>query len=262
MGNHNHLTNTVPPIYPEAATIPLAAMTAAIGLFHADQLALPAPWAPAQQAIPLVVYGASSAVGSYAVQLAQRANIHPLIAVAGKSAAHVEKLIDRTKGDSIVDYRQQGGKDAVAEAIRKALGPEHADSLYHAYDAISEHDSYHHLGGALAKTPSEQYGAAKITLVLPGKEYADLAPHVEMHMTSVGAASKGAEDFAHVYYRYLARGLQEGWFRAHPHQVVPGGLEGVQTALENLRDGKANAVKYVFRIAETPGLEGHDDANI
>ncbi|KXJ91284.1 zinc-binding oxidoreductase-like protein ToxD [Microdochium bolleyi] len=227
--------------FEEAAAIPLAAMTAAIGLFHPDQLALPAPWAPTKPAIPLVVYGASSAVGAYAVQLAQRANIHPLIAVAGKSAAHVEQLIDRSKGDSIVDYRSGD----VAGAIRAALGPEHADNLYHAYDAVAEHDSYIHLGGALAKQPSRQTGSsAKITLVLPGKTYDDMPPHVEKHITSVGAAHKGAEDFAYVYFRYIARGLQERWFRPQPHEVVHGGLEGVQKGLENLRDGRASAVNF------------------
>ncbi|KAH7027770.1 chaperonin 10-like protein [Microdochium trichocladiopsis] len=245
--------------FEEAATLPLAAMTAAIGLFHSDQLALPAPWTPAKQPIPLVIYGASSAVGSYALQFAQRANIHPVIAVAGKAAAHVEKLIDRSKGDSIVDYRQ----DDVPGAIRKALGSEYADSLYHAYDAVSEHNSYVQLGEVLAQSPSKQTGAAaKITLVLPGRKYEDFPTHVEKHITSVGASHKGSEDFAYVYFRYIARGVQEGWFKPQPHEVVPGGLEGVQKGLENLRDGKASATKYVFRISETPGLEKHAEAKI
>lgn len=66
-------------------------MTAAIGLYL--RLGLPEPWRPATQDLPLVVYGAASAVGSYVIQLAQRSNIHPLICVAGKSRAHVEGLI-------------------------------------------------------------------------------------------------------------------------------------------------------------------------
>jgi NADPH2:quinone reductase len=35
---------------------------------------------------------------------------------------------------------------------------------------------------------------------------------------------------------------------------VPGGLGGLETALCNLRDGKASATKYVVRIGETSGL--------
>ena len=84
-------------------------MTAAIGLFL--RLELPDPWTPSPRSIPLIIYGGSTAVGSYAIKLAVRANIHPLIVVAGGGAHYVEKLIDRTKGDTIIDYRP--GPDAV-----------------------------------------------------------------------------------------------------------------------------------------------------
>ena len=30
-------------------------------------------------------------------------------------------------------------------------------------------------------------------------------------------------------------------------------MEGVEKALTNLKEGKASAVKYVFKIADTPG---------
>lgn len=65
----------------EAAAVPLAAMTAAIGLYA--KLGLPQPWTPATEPIPLLIYGAASSVGAYAVQLARKSNIHPLICVAG-----------------------------------------------------------------------------------------------------------------------------------------------------------------------------------
>jgi len=32
-------------------------------------------------------------------------------------------------------------------------------------------------------------------------------------------------------------------------------LGGIETALQNLKDGKASAVKYIFRIEETEGVE-------
>jgi hypothetical protein len=46
-------------------------------------------------------------------------------------------------------------------------------------------------------------------------------------------------------------GLKDGWFTGHPYEVVSAGLNGVQTGLQKLMDGKASAVKYVYRIAET-----------
>lgn len=59
-----------------------------------------------------------------------------------------------------------------------------------------------------------------------------------------------------MYSRFLSKGLQEGWFRSQPHEVVPGGLNGIQKALLDLKAGKASAVKYVFSIAETDGVQG------
>ncbi|KAI1749641.1 GroES-like protein [Xylaria castorea] len=230
--------------FEEAAAIPLAAMTSAVGLYL--RLGLPQPWLPAKEPIPLIIYGAASAVGAYAIQLAQKSNIHPLICVAGRSIAHVEGLIDRGKGDVILDYRE--GDDALVESLRKAAG---GKPLLYAFDAVAEKEksSYANLGKVLAK-------GAKMTLVLPTPDFYTFVPdYVENSFTSVGSVHNDAKDFGYVYFRYLARGLHEGWFKAQPQEVVPGGLGGVQQALENLRDGKANAVKYVFRIADTEGVE-------
>ena len=77
---------------------------------------------------------------------------------------------------------------------------------------------------------------------------------VELSTTNVGESHKGDKDYAYVMFRYFARGLAEGWFKPHPYEVLPGGLGGVQQGLENLRDGKASGVKYVFRIGETEGV--------
>ena len=95
-------------------------MTAAVGLYL--RLGLPEPWFATTTPTPLIVYGASGTVVSiieqkprmnqcltilqraYAIKLAQASNIHPIIAVAGRGQPFVEKLIDRSKGDAIVDY--------------------------------------------------------------------------------------------------------------------------------------------------------------
>jgi hypothetical protein len=66
----------------EAATILQAAMTAAVLLYSA--LEVPQPWAKPTGKMPLVIYGAASAVGAYSVQLARRSGIHLLICVVGR----------------------------------------------------------------------------------------------------------------------------------------------------------------------------------
>jgi NADPH:quinone reductase len=238
--------------FEEAATIPLAAMTAAVGLYA--RLGLPEPWnkvhpardGPAKGGV--VVYGAASAVGAFAVKLLTRANIHPIIAVAGKGIPFVKTLLDESKGDVVVDYRS--GDASVVREIRAAIPAGH--SLRYAYDAVSEKGSYQNIAQVL----DPDHG--RITLVLPGKEYPEIPKGIKQNITTVGsvhAFPDDLRDLGYAWFRLFGLGLREGWFSGHPYEVVPGGLGGVGTGLQNLRDGKASAVKYVYRVAETEGLD-------
>ena len=241
-------------LYPEAATLPLAAMTAAIGLYA--ELKLPPPWTPTtnsddkqekqqQQVLPLVVYGAASAVGAFAIQFAQKSDIHPIIAIAGRGEKFVETLIDRSKGDTIVDYRK--GDDAVVQGIRDALK---GKKLCYAFDAITEHNSYVNIAQVLERGKD----VGHLTVVLPIKEKEEVLQGFDKTTTYVGKVHGDYKDFGFVYFRAMGYGLQQGWLRAHPQEVVEGGLAGIEGALKNLKEGKVSAVKYVFRIADTPGL--------
>ncbi|KAF1955108.1 GroES-like protein [Byssothecium circinans] len=241
-----HLTVHIPKntSFEEASTVPLAAMTAAVGLHI--RLGLAEPWGKNEKEIPLLVYGGAAAVGAYVIKLAVRANIHPIIAVAGKGISYVESLLDPSKGDVVVDYRK--GDAAVVKGIKDAL---RGKKLEYVVDAVSDNNSWVNAVQVL-----DPKGA--ITLVLPGKEYPGIPGTVTQSVTSVDCVFKADKDFAFVYFRFLARGLDQGWFKGHPFEVVPGGLNGVETGLRNLYEGKASAVKYVFRIAETEGVKGSE----
>ncbi|KAK5701191.1 hypothetical protein LTR17_022808 [Elasticomyces elasticus] len=241
--------------FEEGAAIPLAALTAVVGMYAADRLALPQPTAPATSSIPLVIYGGSSAVGTYAIQLALRSNIHPIICVAGRAAAHVEKMIDRSKGDTIVDYRK--GDDAVVQGLKEALK---GQKLCHAFDATCDQNSWINISKVLDPT------SGRLTVVLPPKEsladiaqgkeaalYTEVPKRVHQSMTSVWDVFDKQLELGKVYCEYITKGLEVGWFKAQPQEVCEGGLGGIEGALTKLRDGKASAVKYVFRIGDTPG---------
>lgn len=219
-------------------------MTAALALFA--RLRLPQPWLAATEPTPLIIYGAASAVGAYAIQLAQRANIHPLLCVAGRGIAHVESLISKDKGDVVIDYRE--GAESIVDGFRAAVR-EHGGKIEYAFDAVSEKGSYQNICQVLDGTTGQ------ITFVLPGKKYEEVPSGIKKSITTVGSVHgvpDDLSDFGFVYFRYIAKGLEEGWFKPHPQEVVPGGLAGVETALTNLKEGKASAVKYVFKIDETP----------
>jgi NADPH:quinone reductase-like Zn-dependent oxidoreductase len=139
-------------------------MTAALSLYQVLRFSL--PWLPATKPTPLVVYGASSGVGAYVIKLPTLSNIHPIIAVAGKGKLLVETLIDRSKGDTILDYRESD--DALVSRIHRALG---GRKIEHAYDAISEKSSFVNVG----KVIEPETGL--LTVVLPGRVCTRACPH-------------------------------------------------------------------------------------
>nr|KMM71525.1 hypothetical protein CPAG_07832 [Coccidioides posadasii RMSCC 3488] len=240
--------------FEEAATIPLAAMTAALGLYQ--DLGLPVPWNPARTRTPLIVYGGASTVGSFVIKLAKLSNIHPIITVAGKGIPQVEALLDKSKGDIVIDYRT--GDKAVVTAFTKALG---GKKIEYAFDATSEHNSYVNIGHVL--DPEK----GKIVVVQPGMEYnmpVDVKPspvyvatvhedgNVFQPMEKVGPI--GDKEFGLVFFRFFGHGLAQGWFRGHQYRLVEKGLEGLENALNNLKESKVSGFKYVIRIADTPDL--------
>lgn len=219
-----------------------------VGLYATDRLHLPQPTAPATEPIPLVVYGGSSAVGTYAIQLAKRSNIHPIIAVAGKAQEHVQSMLDASKGYAIVDYRK--GDEAVVQGIKDAL---QGRKLLHAFDATAASNSVLNLCKVV-----DTEDDARITLVLGpegdvGGQHTEIPTSVQQSLSNVFDVHGTQAELGYVYSRYFTRGLQEGWFRPQKQEECAGGLEGVEDALKKLKDGSASATKFVFKIADTPG---------
>ncbi|PCG88617.1 hypothetical protein PENOC_110240 [Penicillium occitanis (nom. inval.)] len=231
--------------FEEAATIPLAALTAAVSLYA--HLRFPPPWSPASEPTPFIVYGASTAVGSYAIKLARNSNIHPIIAISGKGSRYVQGLLDQSKGDAVIDYRE--GVTATTKAIRDSLEKAGHSSVRHALDAVIIMQSAEILKQSV--TPGGQ-----VDFVLPND--LDVSPAIKS-ITSVGSVHKqpgfgNYEELGFIFSRYFTRALQNGSFSGHPFEIRPRGLEGVEGALKDLKAGKASATKYIFRIADTPGL--------
>ncbi|KAG4435461.1 hypothetical protein IFR05_009063 [Cadophora sp. M221] len=234
--------------FEEGATIPLAALTAAVVLYH--ELAIPYPWTPATTSIPLVIYGGSTAVGAFAIKLTKNSNIHPIIAIAGKGSHYVETLIDRSKGDTVIDYRE--GMDSVIKKIQEAIKATGHTEVKHSIDAAIVQTSADTLkavvapGGQIVFTYHNEFD------VLPA---VGSQPTVGMVHGRIGNQPiNDARELGYVFSKYFARGLQQGTFSGHPYEVRERGLEGVEQAMKDLQKGKASATKYVVRIADTPGL--------
>ncbi|KAM0326212.1 hypothetical protein ACHAQA_006809 [Verticillium albo-atrum] len=245
--------------YEEAATIPLAAYTSAVALF--DQLEFPSPWdaealrnGDDKKKRPVIIYGASTAIGAFAIKLAQVANIHPIIAVGSKNSDFVVPFLNAAKGDRIVDYTAHKTPDELVTAIQDALRAAGVEDgrAYDVYDCVSENGTHATLSKAIAGPPDAAGRRPRITHVLPVDESA-ADPSVDFARTTVDHVHKQPL-FGAVWSAAFTRGLSEGWLTPHPHEVAKGGLAGLQGALQGLKDGTVRAKKMVVRIGETEGV--------
>jgi NADPH:quinone reductase len=246
--------------FEEASTVGLAGMTAALGLFAEDRLALPSPFNPVttDNTIPIVIYGASSSVGAYVLQLAKLAGLYT-IAVAGKGLPYVQSL---HCADILIDYRN--GEEATISAIKNAVTEKFGSGykLEYAYDAISENGSMQLLSKALDNK-------GKIAIVLPRDPthklrqvsssneqttFEDVPESVETLESSVPTAHTKDQEFARKYFILFGRLLEEGLFKTNRPKVLPGGLLGTEQGLQLLKNGQVSAEKLVVRISETEGL--------
>ena len=175
----------------------------------------------------------------------------------------MESLIDKSKGDEVLDYRVGSAELSIAlrGSVEKAGG-----KCAHAFDTICTNESY----VTVSQTLDPKTG--KIAVILPGKDYSGVAEGVNVEATFVGSVhgqefvaearekktgtKAGDQDFGYALFRLMGRGLQRGWFKGHPYEVVQGGLGGLEQALTDLKEGKVSATKLVFRIADTEGVEG------
>jgi NADPH:quinone reductase len=231
-----------------AGTIPVAALTAAIALY--DDMRLPTPYDLDKQTegaerIPLLIYGVTSAVGAFGAKLARLSGLHPIIGIAGRGGDFASGLVDY-----VIDYRQ--GEDALIREIETILLKEGLGTkVRHVFDAISEQGSLEvtlrfldHSGGTVSTVlPPNLFARDKENFKYPAG--------VNAYNSAVPLVHTTRKDFGFLWSRLLGRLLADGRLEPHPHEIIPGGLNGVLTGLQNLRAGNASAVKYVYRIDET-----------
>jgi NADPH2:quinone reductase len=236
----------------KAATIPLAALTAAVVLYR--DLELPPPWSPAQEPVPLVIYGASSAVGTFTVKLALKSNIHPIIAIAGKSKDLVRSLIDPSQGDVVLDYRD--GAESLITDVQQHIQRLGLQGVHYAFDTIANSTSVE-LVAQLVQP------GGHLNVISPRRDCSAVPANVKTSAAFVGVvhsqkfppndtikhtATGNGADFGYIFSRLFTRGLEEGWLTGHPFEVWAGGLNDISEAFRNMQDGKVSGKKYVFKM--------------
>ena len=247
--------------FEEAAAFGLPYYTAALGMFKG--LPSPAPWNPARPSDynPLVIYGASSAVGAYAVKLAVLANIHPIIAIAGAAAKEtISSVLKPELGDTVIDYREHDSSESLVVAIQNAAWK--SKTVKYAFDVIgTDYTINKVLAHVLDPDISYLSNAvpSSFTFNVPAKTVVSMtfAPGVFMpsdpegEKGSNGKNNVGSRAFMSVATRYLEFALGEGLINAHPLKVLPNGLSSLQEGLQDLKEGRNRSLKYIMRVNDT-----------
>ncbi|PLB37986.1 zinc-binding alcohol dehydrogenase family protein [Aspergillus candidus] len=249
--------------FEEAATIPLAAYTSVCALFQ--ELELPEPWSPLSKAAgkdgtkrPLLIYGASTATGAFAVKLAAAANIHPIITVGSKRSEFIRPFLDESKGDVLVDYTAYPtGEElinAIQQAVKKGGAPD--GRCWKAFDSVSEDDTIRLVTKVIAGPPDAAGRRPKMTNIMLKTEVEGSDPSVDIVFSMVGQVHTENENDRLIGVAWgaaFARGLREGWLTGHPYTIGKNGLEGLSDGLKGLKDGNIRAQKILTRLSETPG---------
>ncbi|KII83737.1 hypothetical protein PLICRDRAFT_46916 [Plicaturopsis crispa FD-325 SS-3] len=231
--------------FEDAATLPLALGTAFIGLYRT--LAIP-PFITGDtkekdkvKGKPILIYGASSSVGAYTVQLAKLSGLY-VVGVAGSSAEYARSL----GADVVVDYRGKTPEQISAE-ITKAV--EGHGALHLVYDAVSTQSTRLIELELLGKA-----GGGKLCSVLPWPEELKVPVGVEAVWTKCSATYEEDTEFAAKMYRALSPLVDSGLFKPNRVRIIPGGLAGVPKGVEMLGREEVSGEKLVYLVGDTPGL--------
>ncbi|GLA33903.1 hypothetical protein AnigIFM63309_003926 [Aspergillus niger] len=224
----------------EASTIPLAAATAWLALFSKGCLALNRNQAKGTR---VLVWGGSSSVGLYTIQLASLCGFEVVTTCSPKHF----NLVCASGAKYAFDYKD---KD-VAEQIR-GLAP----GLRHVFDTIgnatSSATASRALHPGLGNLCTVRPGKANTKNVVPGTRVTDVlvwTAFLKDH--SYGEfkwpASKDDHELTSELFEKLPGWLEKGSLKPNTPKLL-NGLDAVADGFQEYRDGKISAYKIVYEL--------------
>ncbi|KAJ8117951.1 hypothetical protein OPT61_g969 [Boeremia exigua] len=222
----------------DAATLGVGITTVGQGLYQA--LGLPLPPAKVSEPTPILIYGASTATGTLAVQFAKLSGAE----VFATASPHNFALVKQLGADHVFDYNDAD----CGKKIRNASN----DKLKLAFDCIAEHGSEHICAAAISSSGGHYSGL----LAGPLKNFPrqDVKHGWTLGYTAIGEryndklpAKPEDYEFGVRFWRVAEGLVNSGKIKAHP-TLVRDGLEGVPQGLNDLKDGKVSGKKLVYRV--------------
>ncbi|KAL3492477.1 putative zinc-binding dehydrogenase family oxidoreductase [Aspergillus germanicus] len=224
----------------EGSTIPLAAATAWLALFSKDCLALDRCQG---KGISVLVWGGSSSVGLYSIQLASKLGFEVVTTCSDKHADLVRSL----GAKHVFNYKDEN----IAEKIKAA-----APNLSHAFDTIGAKGSSAAASQAFASGPGTictvRPGKANTEGVVKGTRVTDVlvwTAFLKDH--SYGEfkwpASKEDHELVAELFEKIPEWVETGHLKPNRPKVL-GGLDAVVDGFQEYRDGKISAYKIVYEL--------------
>lgn len=201
--------------FEEGSILPMSVATSAVGIFISMEIPRP----PATNQGGFLVWGASSSVGTAAVQIAASIGYVVYAVCSPRHSAMVKKL----GAHETFDYNSSSVVKDITQSL-KASGQQ----VVAAYDAISEFGSAPKCAEIL-----EAFGGGKLCLTLPYPEDARKPAGVEISETFAAKICID-KDFGHwLFNEWLAKSLEDKTFVPSPAiEKVDGGIRSIQKALD------------------------------
>ncbi|KAH6888542.1 chaperonin 10-like protein [Thelonectria olida] len=230
---------------PEAATMLLAALTAYLALFSKDSLNIDAT---SESNTSLLIWGGSSSVGLYAIQIAE---LFRFKIVTTCSPHHFEHVQSRGV-QHVFDYRDP----EVVQKIKAAV-----PGIKYVFDTIGN-DTSSVLG---SQTIDE--GGGTLCTVRPGKAFTEgVSKQTKVTDVLVWTAFLKEHRYREYYWPPNERDHQlatefceslpdlisRGTVLPNDVRILPGGLDAVETGFQEHRDGKISGTKLVYELERAP----------
>ncbi|KAF9771370.1 hypothetical protein IL306_010997 [Fusarium sp. DS 682] len=232
----------------QASTISLAFATASQAMYR--YLALPEPYQPNNDRVDFLVYGASTSVGLYAVQLGKLSGIRVIAVASSKN----HDLLKRLGAEVTLDYHDEDW----AERVKEITG----GKLRYALDTIADRGSSAKVAGCLAQSEGSHliglspldketihavkpYAKAESMLAFTvfgralGEEYTVF--------DNTGPETPHEKRAWEKYLRLVTKMLEQGDLETNPVREV-GTLDDVTEAFRLSREGKLSAEKAVLKV--------------
>lgn len=222
--------------FEDAATLPVAITTVGQALFQS--LGLPLPPAKVKEPTPILIYGASTATGTIAVQYAKLVGCE----VFTTSSPRNFDLLRSLGADHVFDYKDPD----VGTKIHTATN----DKLNLVMDCISLESSFNicaaaigSRGGHLSALLSvrnfprpDVYANFTLGYTALGEKYSDMFPAHQIDY-----------EFGCRFWKLTEQLVSSGQIKPHPKEVRKG-LEGIPQGLKDLESGKVSGVKLVYTV--------------